>query len=106
MQQTMAVERGPVLRREKCYCHGCITDATSYAQEKGKRRVLQLKEMLQDDIYLNCRKCCIRTTEGGVNSLVNIAHFETNLNALEPHKLDEQNGINNLVECHFICALN
>ena len=65
MQQTMAVERGPVLRREKCYCHGCITDATSYAQEKGKRRVLQLKEMLQDDIYLNCRKCCIRTTEGG-----------------------------------------
>ena len=62
MQQTMAVERGPVLRREKCYCHGCITAATNYVQGKGKRRVLQLKEMLQDDIYLNCRKCCIRTT--------------------------------------------
>ena len=60
MQQTKAVSR-----REKCHCHGCIAAATSYAQEKGKRRVLQLKEMLQDDIYLNCRKCCIRTTEGG-----------------------------------------
>ena len=60
MQQTMAVSR-----REKCHCHSCITAATNYVQEKGKRRVLQLKEMLQDNIYLNCRKCCIRTTEGG-----------------------------------------
>ena len=41
-----------------------------------------------------------------MNSLVNIAHFETNLDALEPHELDEHNGINNLVECYFICALN
>ena len=40
-----------------------------------------------------------------MNSLVNIAHFETTLDELEPHELDKQNSINNLVECHFICAL-
>ena len=33
--------------------HGCNSAAANYAQEKGKRRGLQLKEMLQDDFVLN-----------------------------------------------------
>ena len=35
-------------------------------QTTHRRRGLQFKSMLQDDIDLNSRKCCIRTTECGV----------------------------------------
>ena len=55
--QTMPVGQGTVLRQENCHgcimSHSCNSAAANYTQEKGKRRGLQLKEMLQDNFVLN-----------------------------------------------------
>ena len=56
--QTMPVGQGTVLRRENCHScitsHGCNSAAANYTQEKGKRRGLQLKEMLHQDNRTQC----------------------------------------------------